>query len=134
MEVGKVAALGSIRDSLNRRDLDAVLEKLDPQFEADYSRSINPDNQGIYRGRDEVRALLQRMVEPWEGFEYTMDEFIEIGDDVITVGALRVRGAGSGVETEARGAQVWEFRGGHPVAVRQFQSKEEALDFAGSGN
>jgi ketosteroid isomerase-like protein len=64
--------------------------------------------------------------------EWFATEYVEVGDTVIRVGGIRVSGRGSGIEIDAKGAQVWEFRDGKAVAVRQCQSKEQALEVAGA--
>jgi ketosteroid isomerase-like protein len=128
MGAGNVAVVEAINEALNRGDLEAAAAQLDPDFEADFSRSRNPDIQGVHRGRDQVRTLLERIVEPWEEFEWTTEEYIEVGDAVVRVGGFRARGKGSGLEIEGRGAQVWEFRDGRAVAMHQFQDKDEALE------
>jgi ketosteroid isomerase-like protein len=128
---GNVEAVKRIFESINDRDVDGVVVQLDPDFELDSSRSINPDLRGVHRGREAAGAALRSMLEPWEEFEMYVDGYIEHGDNVIRHGGIRARGRGSGVAIEAKGAQVWEFRDGKPVAARQFQTQEEALRFAG---
>jgi ketosteroid isomerase-like protein len=131
MGEGNIAVVEEIREALNRRDVDAVLAHADENFEVDFTRSRNPDIRGIYRGRDELRRILVRLLEPWEEFELFSEEYIEVGDTVIRVGGFRARGKGSGVVVEGRGAQIHEFRDGRMVALRQCQSKEQALEVAG---
>jgi ketosteroid isomerase-like protein len=127
-----VARIKAIYEAVNRRDLESAVAQLDPDFELDSSRSINPDRgTGIQCGREPVAAAIRNLMEPWEEFEMFADEYVEAGEHVVRIGGLRARGRGSGVETVARGAQLWEFRDGTPVAMRQFQSKEDALAAAG---
>jgi hypothetical protein len=46
-----VAVVEVVLEALNAGDIDRVLEQVDPaEFELDFSRSINPDQKGIYRG------------------------------------------------------------------------------------
>jgi uncharacterized protein len=128
MSAENVATVRSIYEEVNRGDVDAAVEQFDAQIEFDLSRSLNPDSGGtVLHGREEARKLLKSFLEPWESFEWLFDDFVEIGDSVIAVGTTRMRGKGSGVEVVAHGAQLWELRDGRPVAMRQCQSKEEAL-------
>ena len=131
MGAGNVAIVEELTEALNRRDVEAVVAAAHEDFEVDFTRSRNPDTQGIHRGRDELRRILVGLFEPWDDFELFTDEFIEDGDTVIRVGGFRGRGRGSGVEIENHGAQIYEFRDGRPAALRQCQSKEEALAVAG---
>jgi ketosteroid isomerase-like protein len=125
-----VAIVEELTAALNRRDVDAVVALAQEDCEVDFTRSRNPDIQGVYRGRDELRRILLRLLEPWEKFELYADEYIDHGDIVIRVGGFRGSGKGSGVEVEGHGAQINEFRDGRLVALRQCQSKEQALEVA----
>ncbi len=125
-----VETVKAIFDLLNQGKIDQALELLPPDGVYDFSRSINPDAAGIYRGRDEIRAFLGRVMEAWDKIEYVAEEYIEVGDDVIRVGGIRARGAGSGVEVVGKGAQLWHFRDGVPVLTELFQTKADALEAA----
>jgi hypothetical protein len=60
---------------------------------------------------------------------------IELDDDrVLSVSHLRMRGRGSGVDVNARGAAIWTIRDGEAAAVKLYQSKAEALEVPGCGN
>jgi hypothetical protein len=74
---------------------------------------------------------MARFLEAWSDVEWFANEYVDAGDTVIRIGGIRVLGRGSGIEIDAAGAQVWEFRDGIAVAVRQCQSKEQALEVAG---
>lgn len=121
-----------IIDAINRGDADAVVELVAPEFELDYSRSLNPDLQGVHHGREPIRGFVQAFLEPW-GDDYRAElEYTEVGDNVISVGDFRARGSESGAEVVARGAQLWEFEGAGtlPVAMRQYQTEQEAVEAA----
>jgi ketosteroid isomerase-like protein len=121
-------------EALNRDDLTAAFDQLpfsEDDFELDMSRSVNPDRTGIFRTREEAERALALFLEAWSDVEWFANEYVDAGDTVIRVGGIRVLGRGSGIEIDAAGAQVWEFRDGKAVAVRQCQSKEQALEVAG---
>jgi ketosteroid isomerase-like protein len=115
-------------EALNRGDVDEALEMLDPEVVGDFSRSINPDVKGVYRGREEIRGFYEGFMDAWQEFEWVAEEHAELGDHVLRIGGIRARGRGSGVEVAATGAQVWTFRDGRPVAMALFQSKADALE------
>ena len=128
-----VAVVEAIVEAMNEGDLDRVIAQIDPdEFELDYSRSLSPDLTGVHHGHRAIRRFLEELVEPWEEFELIADKFIEVGDHVILVSHTRNHGRGSGVEVVARGAALYEFRGGRLVAWRLFQGEEEALAAVGS--
>jgi ketosteroid isomerase-like protein len=116
---------------LHDRDFDGAAELLDDHAEFDWSNSRAPYG-GVYRGRDEVRAMWQLWMGAWEDWETEIVEAIEVDADTVVI-ATRVkgRGKGSGVEVGARGASVWTVRDGKIVKGKLFQSKAEALAAVG---
>ena len=95
----------------SRQDLEKIALDLHPDVAADWSRSRGPF-KGVYRGREDVLALFAEIADAWEEVEYFHDELIATSDRVVRIGGMRARGRGSGVEIEARGAQVFEFKDG----------------------
>jgi thiamine-phosphate pyrophosphorylase len=113
--------------AFNRRDLDALFTETFGDTVFDWSRSIGPQ-RGIYHGAAEARIWLEAFFEAWEEFIWSPEEIIELDrHHVLVVNRVRGRGKGSGVEVNARGAQLWDIRDGRLAKVRVFQSKEEAL-------
>jgi ketosteroid isomerase-like protein len=136
MSAKNVETVERFFDALNRDDLTAAFDQLpfsEDDFELDMSRSVNPDRTGIFRSREEAEKALALFLEAWSDVEWFATEYVDAGDTVIRVGGIRVSGRGSGIEIDAEGAQVWEFRDGKAVAVRQCQSKQQALEVAGIG-
>ena len=68
-------------DVWNKRDVDAVLALLGPDFEIDLSRSRAP-YRGVYQGLSEARKRWQDMWDAWEDIHLDLEsgEFIEAGD------------------------------------------------------
>jgi ketosteroid isomerase-like protein len=130
MSEQNVATVRAIFDALNGGDLDEALAHLPEDFVLDWSEANSPES-GVYRSREQIRAVFERFTEPWSDFEWFESEIIDAGDLVVRVGGIRGRGEGSGLEVRARGATVWTFRGGKPRSLRLFQSKEEALEAIG---
>jgi ketosteroid isomerase-like protein len=126
-----ITAVKSFFDAINRGEVDDAFDFLDPDFEWDMSRSINPDLKGVHRGREEVLRLFAQFRDLWEDFEWISEEVIDLGEKVVAVGGPQASGR-SGIEVRARGAQVWEFKSGRPSAARVCQSKAEALELAGA--
>ena len=59
-----------------------------------------------------------------------MREYRDLGDWVLTVNDVRVRGR-EGIPLEARAAQLWKVRDGKIVIVRVLLSEAQALKAAG---
>jgi ketosteroid isomerase-like protein len=58
-------------------------------------------------------------------------DFIEAGDQVVTLVRQVGRGRLSGAEVEQRFAQLWTVRGGKIVRMEMYTDKETALEAAG---
>jgi ketosteroid isomerase-like protein len=130
-ESENVEIVREILDSINAGDLDRALEAAQEDFEADWSNSIAP-HHGVYRGRQQARDLFESFLEAWEEFRWEPQEIIEVDEArVVVVNRVRMRGRGSGVEVDARGAQLWTISRGKVRSVKIYQSKAEALEALG---
>jgi uncharacterized protein len=130
-----VEVVRRIYDAAARRDSEAVLERYDPAVELD-ARALGlvAPNDGTYRGHKGLRALFGEWHEAWGEIEYSYDELIDAGDQVISVVERHARGRSSGIEVEREFALLWTVRGGKVVRVVWFLSREEALEAAGMGD
>jgi ketosteroid isomerase-like protein len=119
-------------DVWNKRDVDAVLALLGPDFEIDLSRSRAP-YRGVYQGLSEARKRWQDMWDAWEEIHLDLEsgEFIEAGDRVVAIVPSRLRGKTSGVELTGTAAVVCTIRGGKIVRHEVWQSRTEALEAVG---
>jgi ketosteroid isomerase-like protein len=104
-------------------------DELDP----DVVFVIDPSSfvAGTYRGHDGIRALIRLTEEIFDEFRYEVDELIEIGESVLAVGRLRVRGKQSGATGTQSGAWLIRVRDGRIVSYRSYLRREEALEAVG---
>jgi ketosteroid isomerase-like protein len=118
-------------EAFARGDVDAVLELLDP--EVDWHPAIAPI-MGVetVRGRDAVRRFLTRDL--FDGFDQFRAEpisFEDLGDFVLVMVRYTGRGESSGLELDQRFATLYEVQNGKTVTMRDYDTREEALDAAG---
>ena len=117
---------------ISQQDEAAVWDELPPEFVFDFSRRlIDPV---VLRGRDEMRAWMERERQMWEGDHvgYEPKELIDAGDKVLALVRVSGRGKASGVEVEAYTWSVWTFRDGKPVEMTYFgDDRAAALEAAG---
>ena len=117
---------------LSQDDYEAFFDELPPEFVFDFSRRlIDPV---VLRGRDEVRAWMERERQIWEGDHvgYEPKEVIDAGDKVLALIRISGRGKASGVEVEAYTWNVLTFRDGKPVEQTYFgDDRAAALEAAG---
>jgi ketosteroid isomerase-like protein len=100
-------------DALNRRDSDTFLGYLHPEVEWQESAQAFPGLAGTYRGPGEVEKWARQAVaEYWADLVMEIDEIAQ-GEGGIVLGVrIAARGAGSGVDTEAKAWQILELEDG----------------------
>ena len=119
-------------EAFNRGDIDAVLERFDPEVEWHTAADL-PDSR-VYRGHDGVAALLQEWVDLFEDFHVEAEQFIDRGDYLVVPLLLHGRVPGSAEsdqEVTLRRTQVDKLREGRFVEVREYLTLEQALEAAG---
>ena len=117
---------------LSQDDYEAFFDELPPEFIFDFSRRlIDPV---VLRGRDEVRAWMERERQMWEGDHvgYEPKEVIDAGDKVLALIRISGRGKASGVEVEAYTWNVLMFRDGKPMEQTYF-GDDRAAAFQAAG-
>jgi ketosteroid isomerase-like protein len=117
-------------DAFVRRDRDAFIALLDPEFEG-----IPPfewPESAPVRGREAAWDFGLELEAPWEMGGYEITELIEAGKDGAVMGGTReVRGRTSGVEVKQDAWGVFSFRGGRILRLEWFLDRSEALEAAG---
>jgi ketosteroid isomerase-like protein len=117
-------------DAYNRRDLDGIVETWAADAVLDWSRSRGFD-AGVYRGRSEIRAFVQRFLETFEEIRTEIAEPIEVGDDLVIVENVAYLRGRDGIEVQARSAWLITFQDGEQTSLTLYQTKQEALEAAG---
>ena len=77
-----------------------------------------------------MRRAFEDFTEAWDSQHYEVEEFIEVGDCVVTPFINHLQGR-DGIVVRARAAFLWSIRGGVGVAFAYFPNREEALEAAG---
>ena len=117
-------------DAFNRRDLDAFLALTHPDVEF-FSRFVELEGGGPYRGHDGMRSWWQNVFSVWRDVSAEIEDVRAAEDVTVT----RVRFRGHGIESDAPWEQtqwqVGEWRQGKLILSRTFLSEAEALEVAG---
>jgi ketosteroid isomerase-like protein len=87
--------------------------------------------QGAYRGRDALRGFLADNAENFDLFQPAYDDVRDLGDRVLAIGTLRVRGKESGIEVAVPSALVVTYREGKVARFEDFGDKREAFEAVG---
>jgi ketosteroid isomerase-like protein len=118
-----------ITEASNRRDIDALLESLDPEVEwtPAFPTSLGEGAVPVYRGHDGVRKMFREFYEALDEIHADYSEVRELDDRVVAIGRVRTRGTVSGATTESPFAMVADFRDGKATRVRTYLDPEQAL-------
>ena len=99
-------------EAFNRGDVPGCLAVMAPDASLDLANSLGTYS-GVYRGADEIGALIESYLDPWEELRWDPERFVETGDGRIVVPyAAHGRGQGSGATVSARVAYVFEVHDG----------------------
>jgi hypothetical protein len=116
-------------DAINRGDPEAALEVVDPDL---IFEPLRAGVQGAYRGLSGMREFLADTTESFDAFRLDYGEVRDLGADrVLAIGAIHLRGKGSGIETDLQTAGIATYREGRLLHWKDFGEKEKALEAAG---
>ena len=140
MSARDVAALRSMYEAFNRRDLAGLLEHLhadivasspdDLEFAALMLRLLGPRFVvllGTYHGKEEVRRLFEAMWGISEHFVVEPLGYDELDEGVAVPITLRARALDAGIEGEVTIAHAWTFADGKAITLRAFADRERAV-------
>ena len=119
-------------DAYNRRDVEAILEDLDPEIE--WHPAILAPLEGkatVYRGHEGVRMWVRDLDDVFDEIHAEYSEVRDLGEQVVAIGQIRMRGTGSGAETESPLASVTDFKNGKAIRFRTYLDPRQALEAAG---
>jgi uncharacterized protein len=119
-----------VSDALNRRDTEAVLPYADPEIEL-HSAIIGGAEGNTYRGHEGVRRWVAESDAAFAELRSEVEEWRDLGDDVLMIGRLHARGRESGVEIDSPMAWLATFRDGKIVLARGYLNAQDALEAAG---
>jgi ketosteroid isomerase-like protein len=112
-------------DAIGRRDLDAVLEEVDPNVELHPFVSVW---RRTYRGHAGIEQWSKDVAELWEEFSVLPRGFRDLGDDALLVLAQwHGRGKGSTTAIDGPAAVVIRFRDGKAASVDVYLDEAHAL-------
>jgi ketosteroid isomerase-like protein len=118
--------------AMNRGDIEAMLEVCDP--EVAWRDAINVMFGGeatLYRGHDAVRELFQDLYESFADIDADYSDVRDLGERVVALGQIHMRGKESGAKTESPVAALTEWRQGKAIRVLTYLDHKEALEAAG---
>jgi ketosteroid isomerase-like protein len=116
----------------NRRDVEALLEELDPEVQWHPALEVLLGGDAtMHRGHEGVRELLRETDEALGVIHVEFAKIHDLGDRIVAIGRLRTRGKKSGAETDSPVGMVGKFKDGKAIQVRTYLDPREALEAAG---
>jgi uncharacterized protein len=128
MSQENVEIVRRVFDAYLAGDVEAALAAYGPKVEFDVS--FRPDG-GVYRGRDGVIRAMRDGAEPWDSWQFEVEEIIDAGDGAVVVIQEAGRGKESGAEIKQTTFHVCTLRDGKITRQRGFMDRNQALKAAG---
>ena len=88
--------------------------------------------QPVYHGKAAVARAFTELWDTWDMWEFVELEIRALGDQVLWLGRVHMRGGASQVELVQEAANLLDFAGEQVVRVRGFRSWQEATEAAGA--
>jgi ketosteroid isomerase-like protein len=114
-------------EGLNSREFDAAVEPWDAESEFIPAMAAAVENT-VYRGHAALRRYFDELFESFSEVRVDDVELRDLGDRVLVLYRLSVRGRDSGVAVDQPGGVVYQLRGGKIVHGRSYLSHAEALE------
>ncbi len=116
-------------EAYNARDMDGILEAIDPDFEF---RSIFVAVESVFRAPEGFPdAYFKTLDEAYQSFVVTPSEWIDAGAAVLVLATADWRGSGSGAEGKTPIATAFWLRGGKVFRAETFTDRAQALEAVG---
>jgi len=112
-----------------RDGLEGLLRHLDSDTE--WTTTGSYIRRATYRGHEGMRRYFGSMLDEFEDVRIEPVEFIDAGEKVIVIIRISGRGKRSGAPVELTLVSVGSVRNGKTVQVRNYPSRDEALEAAG---
>lgn len=116
-------------EAFNHKDVEAYLALSDPDVVYDQPREL--PGAGSYRGHEGIREYFANLAAAWEAATAEIEELIDAGDAVVSIGHTEYKGRASGASVDKPFAIVWKFRDGRVVRGEFYFDRAEALAAAG---
>jgi ketosteroid isomerase-like protein len=115
-------------EAIRRGDVEALVRMTRPDAVMEPLRTAT---EGVFVGHTGVRRFLADTAETFDVFRPAYTDIRDLGDRVLAIGSITVRGRESGLETEIPTAAIAEYRGGLLWRYKDYGEARAALEAAG---
>jgi ketosteroid isomerase-like protein len=118
--------------AVSRLDGESMLKELDPEIEFRPRFQVMLGGKAaVYWGHDGVREAFRDLYGALDWIKPEIQEVRDLGDRIVALGRLSVRGKESGAEAESSAGWVVDLKNGKAVRVAEYLDRQEALEAAG---
>jgi uncharacterized protein len=128
MRPDDLAVVRGAYEAFGRGDLDALMPLLHPEIE--WRTTAQVPFEGTHRGIDEFLHAMNEWTEPFDDLTTAVEEVIDVGEQALVRHRMHGRGRDSGAEVDLVLWQLVSVRDGQLVAMRDYTTREEALEAA----
>jgi ketosteroid isomerase-like protein len=125
MQPGTIDVVREIIDAFNRGDVEAMLARMDPDFEW-RPLEDSPVSRNV-RGHEPVRRYVEDWLGIFENLRLEVGDLSAVGDHVVADVEGHGRGRASGVELYNRFCQVWTLRRGTAVRMDEYPTRAQGM-------
>ena len=113
----------------NARDFPAFFDAFDSEL-IYRNRTDEPDAQ-VYHGLEEFKGYVANWLDTFDDLRFDVHEVVDLGKQVVVVTDLFGRARETGADVRGAYVFLWAIREGRGVDIREYATKEEALEAAG---
>src|SRR5947208_15897117 len=117
-------------EAWNQREADLLLSYAAPEIEWMPAGPAAVE-RAVYRGHDEVASAYAAVWETWDLFRFEGSQVRDLGDSVLWLGRVKMRGSASQVELDQEFAARWMLRDGKLIRIQTFLSWRAASGAVG---
>jgi ketosteroid isomerase-like protein len=131
MSQANVEIVKRVIDAFNRRDVDAILQCVNPDLEWFPAIAVTVGGDAL-RGREGIESYVREISDTWREYRVVAQDFRVTGNEqVLVLSRVEARGAGSGGLVDEPMGQIYDLHDGKISRVRTFLDHREALQAAG---
>ena len=117
--MSNVDVIKCLYKAFSEGDLDSVSALLDPSVE--WIESDGIPYGGVFQGYEAVlNGVFAKIGTEWDNFTAHVDQFIDAGDIVVTLGTDSGTYKATGKKMRAATASIWTLKNGKVVKFRQY--------------
>ena len=133
MSKENVALVRGIYDSFATGDVPAVLGAMSPDMVWNEADNFPLADRNPYVGHDAiVQGVFVRLAEQWDGFAAEVDELLDAGDTVVSLGHYVGTCRATGKPIRAQLVHVWRLEDGKATSFQQYTDTLQAARVTGA--